>query len=114
MSDRGDLTLVRTEGLAAGYGAAPVLTDVSFTLWPGQRIALVGPSGAGKSSLLHALLGFVRPAEGRILVGGVDLSTLDLDEWWRQLAWLPQRPHLFAASVAENRRGLLEMARSRH
>jgi ATP-binding cassette subfamily C protein CydD len=84
------------------YGETGVLTDVSFTLWPGQRIALVGPSGAGKSSLLHALLGFVRPAEGRILVGGVDLSTMDLDEWRRQVAWLPQRPHLFAASVAEN------------
>jgi ATP-binding cassette subfamily C protein CydD len=84
------------------YGETDVLTDVSFTLWPGQRIALVGPSGAGKSSLLHALLGFVRPTEGRILVGGVDLSTMDLEEWRRQVAWLPQRPHLFAASVAEN------------
>jgi len=65
-------------------------------------MALVGPSGVGKSSLLHALLGFVRPTAGRILVGGVDLATMDLDDWRRQVAWLPQRPHLFAASVAEN------------
>jgi ATP-binding cassette subfamily C protein CydD len=88
--------------VSLGYGGPDVLTDVSFTLWPGQRIALIGPSGSGKSSLLHALLGFIRPSRGRIMVGGVDLSLMDMEEWRRQLAWLPQRPHLFAASVEEN------------
>jgi ABC-type multidrug transport system fused ATPase/permease subunit len=62
----------------------------------------VGPSGAGKSTLLTLLLGFVAPSAGRITVGGTDLANLDIDEWRTRLAWVPQRPHLFAATVADN------------
>ncbi|WP_263303330.1 ATP-binding cassette domain-containing protein [Streptomyces sp. 135] len=65
-------------------------------------MALVGPSGAGKSTLLALLLGFVAPRSGRVEVGGIDLADLDLDAWRTQVAWVPQRPHLFAASVADN------------
>jgi ATP-binding cassette subfamily C protein CydD len=78
-----------------------VLAGVSFTLWPGERIALVGPSGAGKSTLLALLLGFVRPARGRVLLGDTELSTVDIEAVRRQLAWVPQRPHLFAGTVAD-------------
>ncbi|WP_433225100.1 thiol reductant ABC exporter subunit CydD [Microtetraspora malaysiensis] len=80
----------------------PALDDVSLVVAPGERVALVGESGGGKSTLLHLLLGFITPSEGRVLVDGVDLATLDLDEWRRRLAFVPQRPHLFAMSVADN------------
>ncbi|MFE9770408.1 thiol reductant ABC exporter subunit CydD [Streptomyces sp. NPDC005931] len=80
----------------------PVLREVSFTVEPGERIALTGPSGAGKSTLLALLLGLVRPDEGRILAGGRDLATLDPEEWRRTLGWVPQRPYLFDRSVADN------------
>ncbi|MFI8531585.1 thiol reductant ABC exporter subunit CydD [Streptomyces aquilus] len=76
--------------------------DVSFAVEPGETVALVGPSGAGKSTLLNVLLGFVRPAEGRVLAGGVDLADADLDQWRSQVAWVPQRPQLFAGTIAEN------------
>ncbi|MFF4270600.1 thiol reductant ABC exporter subunit CydD [Streptomyces sp. NPDC001536] len=79
-----------------------VVSDVSFTVEPGETVALVGPSGVGKSTLLNVLLGFVPPAEGRALVGGVDLTEADLAEWRSQVAWVPQRPHLFAGTIAEN------------
>lgn len=79
-----------------------VVSDVSFTVEPGETVALVGPSGAGKSTLLNVLLGFVPPAEGRALVGGVDLAEADLEAWRSQIAWVPQRPHLFAGTIAEN------------
>ncbi len=69
---------------------------------PGEHVALVGQSGAGKSTLLALLLGFVAPASGRVEAGGTDLADLDLDAWRTQVAWVPQRPHLFAASVADN------------
>ncbi|MCX5332920.1 thiol reductant ABC exporter subunit CydD [Streptomyces sp. NBC_00140] len=79
-----------------------VVSDASFTVEPGETVALVGPSGAGKSTLLNVLLGFVPPTEGRALVGGVDLAEADLEEWRSQIAWVPQRPHLFAGTIAEN------------
>jgi ABC-type multidrug transport system fused ATPase/permease subunit len=75
---------------------------VSARIAPGERVALVGPSGGGKSTVIALLLGFVRPDEGRVLVGGTDLSTVDIDEWRARVAWVPQRPYLFAASVEDN------------
>ncbi|MFG3247920.1 thiol reductant ABC exporter subunit CydD [Streptomyces sp. NPDC048187] len=84
-----------------GRGADAV-GGVNLTVRPGETVALVGPSGAGKSTLLHALLGFVSPARGRIRVGGADLATLDVAEWHTRVAWVPQRPHLYAGTIAEN------------
>ncbi|MFE4051354.1 thiol reductant ABC exporter subunit CydD [Streptomyces sp. YIM B13518] len=78
------------------------VTDVSFAVAPGETVALVGPSGAGKSTLLNVLLGFVRPTEGRVRIGGADLGGLDLAEWHGRVAWVPQRPHLYAGTIAEN------------
>ena len=78
------------------------LPRTSLTLRPGETVALTGPSGAGKSTLLAALLGLVRPAAGRVLIGGLDLAALDLASWHAQVAWVPQRPALFAGTVADN------------
>ncbi|MEU3546103.1 thiol reductant ABC exporter subunit CydD [Streptomyces longwoodensis] len=78
------------------------VTDVSLTVEPGETVALVGPSGAGKSTLLDVLLGFVRPTGGRVRVGGTDLADLDLAQWHARVAWVPQRPHLYAGTIAEN------------
>ncbi|MCW2871975.1 MAG: transporter, CydDC cysteine exporter (CydDC-E) family, permease/ATP-binding protein CydD [Streptomyces oryziradicis] len=78
------------------------LGETSLTLSPGETVAITGPSGAGKTTLLNALLGFVPAAGGRILVDGVDLSELAPGSWWEQIAWVPQRPYLFAGSIAEN------------
>lgn len=78
------------------------LSGVSLVIAPGERVALVGESGGGKSTLLHLLLGFVEPSEGRVLVDGADLAGLDPAGWRAELAFVPQRPHLFAASVTDN------------
>ncbi|MGW0865583.1 thiol reductant ABC exporter subunit CydD [Streptomyces sp. NPDC002611] len=92
------------EGVTVRYPgrSADAVADVSFTVEPGETVALVGPSGAGKSTLLSALLGFVRPAEGRVKAGGVDLADADLEQWRSRIAWVPQRPHLYAGTIAEN------------
>ncbi|MFB7321699.1 thiol reductant ABC exporter subunit CydD [Streptomyces sp. NPDC056190] len=82
--------------------AEPVLRDVSLTLHAGERVALTGPSGAGKSTLLALLLGMLTPTSGRVLIDGRDLAELDADAWRRHLAWVPQRPHLFDRTVADN------------
>ncbi|WP_086729319.1 thiol reductant ABC exporter subunit CydD [Streptomyces carpinensis] len=78
------------------------VTKVSFAVRPGETVALVGPSGAGKSTLLNVLLGFVRPTGGRVRVGSADLADLDLEQWRSLIAWVPQRPHLYAGTIAEN------------
>ncbi|PCG83480.1 ABC transporter [Streptomyces sp. WZ.A104] len=88
---------VRHEGRAA-----PSLDAASLTVEPGETVALVGPSGVGKSTLLNVVLGFARPDEGRVRVGGRDLADLDPERWRSRIAWVPQRPHLFAGTIAEN------------
>lgn len=78
------------------------LREVSFRLRPGEKVALIGPSGAGKSTILGVLLGFVPVESGAVRAGGLDLATVDVDAWRARLAWVPQRPHLFADTVAAN------------
>ncbi|MFD7027632.1 thiol reductant ABC exporter subunit CydD [Streptomyces sp. NPDC059917] len=92
------------EGVAVRYEgrAEPSPGPISLTVAPGECVALTGPSGVGKSTLLQVLLGFVTPTEGRVRIGGVDLSELSLEQWRERIAWVPQRPHLFAGTIAEN------------
>ncbi|MEU9886045.1 thiol reductant ABC exporter subunit CydD [Sphaerisporangium sp. NPDC051011] len=95
---------IRLEGVTVRYPGREdaALTDVSLVIAPGERVALAGESGAGKSTLLHLLLGFVTPSEGRVLVGAADLAGVDPDRWRARLAFVPQRPHLFADTVSAN------------
>ncbi|MEV4462963.1 thiol reductant ABC exporter subunit CydD [Micromonospora echinofusca] len=93
---------IRFEAVTVRYERTTALRDVTLTIRPGERVAVIGPSGAGKSTLLGLLLGFVTPTAGRVTVGGVDLADADADGWRRQVAWVPQRAHLFAASLADN------------
>jgi ATP-binding cassette subfamily C protein CydCD len=65
-------------------------------------VAITGPSGCGKSTLLSVILGMRVPDGGSVCLGGVELAELDLDDWRSHIGWVPQRPHLFARSVAEN------------
>ncbi|TMR91755.1 thiol reductant ABC exporter subunit CydD [Nonomuraea basaltis] len=78
------------------------LENVTLTIGPRERVALVGESGGGKSTLLHLVLGFIQPSEGRVLVDGTDLRDLDAASWRARLAFVAQRPHLFTTSVADN------------
>ncbi|WP_207947019.1 thiol reductant ABC exporter subunit CydD [Actinomadura sp. 7K507] len=95
---------LRLEGVTVAYDGrdAPALDDFSLTVHPGETVALTGPSGAGKSTVLAVLLGFVRPDSGRVLADWDDLARLDPDAWRARIAWVPQRPHLFAGTVAAN------------
>ena len=93
---------IRFESVTVEYERTTALRDVTLTIRPGERIAVIGPSGAGKSTLLGLLLGFVTPTAGRVTVDGVDLVHVDRDAWRHQVAWVPQRAHLFATSLADN------------
>ena len=94
---------IRLDGVTVAYPGRPrpALDGVSLTIAPGERIVLTGPSGAGKSTLLALLLRFVAPAAGTIDADG-DVAGMDLRQWRRQIAWVPQQPYLFTGSAADN------------
>ncbi|MEU8958884.1 thiol reductant ABC exporter subunit CydD [Streptomyces sp. NPDC048518] len=96
--------VLSVEGVTVRYPgrSTDAVSGASFAVAPGETVALVGPSGAGKSTLLNVVLGFVRPVEGRVCVGGVDLADVAPERWRERIAWVPQRPHLFAGTIAEN------------
>ncbi|MFF3271946.1 thiol reductant ABC exporter subunit CydD [Streptomyces chrestomyceticus] len=99
-----DSTALSVEGLVVRHPgrSEPSLAETSFEVRPGETVALVGPSGAGKSTLLNILLGFAAPAAGRVRIGGRDLATINPEAWRQQIAWVAQRPYLFAGTVADN------------
>ncbi|MGI9477698.1 MAG: ABC transporter transmembrane domain-containing protein [Hyphomicrobiaceae bacterium] len=78
------------------------LRDVSFDAAPGELVALVGPSGAGKSSVFNLIARFYDPADGRVMVDGVDVRDVDPLELRRRLALVPQEISLFADTITEN------------
>lgn len=78
------------------------LNGLSFHCGSYERLAIVGPSGAGKSTVLNVLAGFIIPTAGRVLINGTPLDELDIDAWRQYLAYVPQRPHMFDASISQN------------
>lgn len=82
--------------------AAPVLHDLSFSLAPGDKVAVVGPSGIGKSTLASLLFAARRPERGPILLDGAPLETIPLDELRRRIVVVPHEIDTFTGSVAEN------------
>ncbi len=99
-----DRAAIRFDDVHYSYdgGQRPALRGISFSLAPGQKIALVGPSGAGKSTIAHLLLRFIEPTSGTITLDGRPLNEIDPTIWRAHLAWVPQQPYLFHASIADN------------
>ncbi|MFG6465268.1 ABC transporter ATP-binding protein [Roseateles sp. BYS87W] len=100
-------TTLRAEGLSFTYPGAtaharPALDGVDLTLAPGQTLGIVGATGAGKSTLVRLLLRQAEPQAGRLTLGGVPLPELPLATLRAHIAWVPQEPFLFSASVADN------------
>ena len=82
--------------------APPAVADVSFTLRPGERVALVGRSGSGKSTVLRALVGLLPCDRGTVTVAGTGLDAIDLHALRARIRLLDQEAHLFSTSIAEN------------
>lgn len=87
---------------AYGDGERDALRGLSMHIPAGRRTAIIGPSGAGKTTVAYLLLRFLHPDSGLISVDGIELESLDPASWRAQVAWVPQNPYLFNASVEEN------------
>ncbi|MDJ0466191.1 thiol reductant ABC exporter subunit CydD [Streptomyces sp. H27-C3] len=95
---------LRVEGVTVRHPgrSEASLDSASLVVGEGETVAVVGPSGVGKTTLLNVLLGFAPADEGRVLVGDTDLADVSMERWRERIAWVPQRPYLFAGTVAEN------------
>lgn len=100
VSHRPELT---ARGLTKTYGKRTVVQNVDFHVRPGEIVALFGPNGAGKTTSFYMLVGFIRPAGGRILLGERDLTHLPMHQRARLgLGYLPQEPSAFRKLTARD------------
>lgn len=113
--DLEEMETVQTKEMPAGKGEVvfdhvsfsydpekPLIKDLSFTVKPGQKAAIVGPTGGGKTTIVNLLMGFYPIQEGHIYIDGVDISTLDLADLRSQFAMVLQDTWLFGGTVYEN------------
>lgn len=87
--------------LAEGTDRA-LLSDIGFTVKPGQIVALVGPSGAGKSTLLRVLSGALAPDKGEVRIDGASLTDWNREQLGKHIGYMPQTPSLFPTTVHTN------------
>ncbi|MFJ6834140.1 ABC transporter ATP-binding protein [Streptomyces sp. NPDC091209] len=105
---------VHADRVHFGYRAGvDVLREVSLAVAPGTRLALVGPSGAGKSTLGRLLAGIYAPRDGRITLGGAELSRMPAEEVRSHVALVNQEHHVFVGSLRDNLLLAVPLARQR-
>ncbi|KUJ12857.1 P-loop containing nucleoside triphosphate hydrolase protein [Mollisia scopiformis] len=93
---------ISISGLSFKYGDNTVLNNINLDIEPGQKIAVCGRSGSGKSTLITLLLRLYEPTSGRIVIDGIDTSTLNLNELRESLVALPQDPMFLAGTIRYN------------
>ncbi len=79
-----------------------ILKGISFTIEPGQKIAIVGTSGTGKSTLAQLMMRFYEPSQGKIMMGDYDIQDMPVGDWRKMVALVPQEVLLFGGSIREN------------
>ncbi|RDB18199.1 ATP-dependent bile acid permease [Hypsizygus marmoreus] len=103
-SSTGNNALIVVEDLVIKYAPdlPAVLQDVSFTLKAGERVGLLGRTGSGKSTLAMSILRFVDPTSGRILIDGIDISTIGIHDLRSRITFIPQDATLFSGTLRDN------------
>ena len=95
---------IRFDEVSFSYdrAAAPALDGLTLDVPAGRTLALLGRTGSGKTTATHLLLRWLEPAGGRILVDGAPLASRTPEEWRQNIAWVPQQPRLFHATLRAN------------
>jgi ATP-binding cassette subfamily B protein len=82
----------------------PILSHVTFRADPGETVAIIGSTGSGKTTLVSLIPRLFDATSGSVSVQGVDVTRADLDELWKGIGLVPQRPFLFSGTIASNLR----------
>ena len=82
--------------------SAQILNKVSFTIHPGDKVALIGGSGAGKTTIMRLLLRYFDPTNGSIFIDGIDLKELELSTWLDLVGYVAQQPQILDETIEEN------------
>src|SRR5207302_1388192 len=91
------------EGVSFSYdGHTPVLSDLTFTIRPGEMVAVAGPSGSGKTTLINLIHRFYDPVAGVVTIDGYDLKSVTMRSLYQQIALVPQEMHLFGGTIRDN------------
>jgi len=93
---------IEMQNISVIYGDKPALKNVSLTIVPGTKTAVIGPTAAGKSQLLHLLTGLIQPASGSILFDGVNINDYDKETFQHQIGFVFQDSVIFNMSLREN------------
>ena len=96
---------IRFEGVSFSYPTRPAVSifkDLTFEIPQGTNVAVVGPSGGGKSTIASLMLRFYTPTNGKILINGTDITTMNVKSLRRRIGIVSQEPVLFSGSIAEN------------
>jgi lipopolysaccharide export system ATP-binding protein len=103
---------ISTEGLVKTYGKRSVVDGINLQIAAGEVVGLLGPNGAGKTTTFYMIVGLVPPTAGRVLLDGVDITRLRMNERARRgIGYLPQEPSVFRKlTVAENILAITEVA----
>jgi ATP-binding cassette, subfamily B, bacterial len=86
----------------SGEAGMKVIDKLSFTIEPGEKVALIGSSGVGKTTTMRLLLKFMDPCSGKITIDGHDIREIDPASWLRQVAYIPQNAQIFDGTIAYN------------
>lgn len=82
--------------------APPILRNVSFSIEPGEKAALIGPSGAGKTTIMRLLMRYMDPTSGAVFIDGHDLRDVRLSSWLNLIAYVPQQAQVFDGTIRDN------------
>ncbi|MEA0027335.1 peptidase domain-containing ABC transporter [Escherichia coli] len=101
---------LETNGLSYRYDSqsAPIFSALSLSVAPGESVAITGASGAGKTTLIKVLCGLFEPDSGRVLINGIDIRQIGINNYHRMIACVMQDDRLFSGSIRENICGFAE------